>query len=244
MIAQSSPSPWPWLVLVSRLSIFVLIQALFALGFWLAGSTSAWANSADWWPIVVTLTNVLSIFLMSCLLQREGKHYRELFCIRKENILRDALTVLGLFLIGGPLSYLPNPLLAKALWGDVQVVLPLLVRPLPLWAAYASLILFPLTQGLAELASYFGYSMPRLESQGMRPWLAITLPALVLGLQHIAVPLLFDLHFILWRGLMFLPFAFFVGIVLHWRPRLLPYMAIVHVLMDLSFAIMLISAAY
>ena len=119
-----------------------------------------------------------------------------------------------------------------------------LVRSLPLWAAYASLVLFPLTQGMAELASYFAYSMPRLESRGMRPWLAITLPALALSLQHIAVPLLFDARFLLWRGLMFLPFAFFVGIVLHWRPRLLPYMAIVHVLMDLSFAAMLPSAAF
>jgi len=244
MTSQSSPSPWPWLVLVSRLGFFVIIQALFALGFWLAGSTTAWDNSANWWPIVVTFSNVLSIALMSRLLQGEGQRYRDLFRIHKGNTLRDSLTVLGLFLIGGPLSYFPNPLLSKALWGDAQAVLPMLVRPLPLWAAYTALILFPLTQGLAELASYFGYSMPRLKSQGVRPWLAVSLPALVLGLQHIAVPLLFDPRFILWRALMFLPFAFFVGIVLHWRPRLLPYMAIVHVLMDLSFAIMLISAAY
>jgi len=63
-------------------------------------------------------------------------------------------------------------------------------------------------------------------------------------LQHIAVPFLCDLRFIAWRGLMCIPFAVFVGIVLHWRPRLLSYMAAVHVLMDLSFAMMLLSAAY
>jgi len=99
-------------------------------------------------------------------------------------------------------------------------------------------------KGFAELPTYFGYVMPRLEAQGLRKWLAITLPSLMLGLQHIGVPLLFDLRFILWRGLMYLPFALFVGIVLHWRPRLLPYMAIVHVLMDLSFAMMLLNVAY
>jgi hypothetical protein len=242
MRTQTSPSPWPWLVLVSRLDLFILIQALFALVFWMAGSTNAWGNSADWWPIIVTLTNGLSIALMVRLLQREGKRYKDLFGIHKENILRDGLTVLGLFLIGGPLSYFPNPMLAKALWGDTQVVLPMLVRQLPLWAAYASVALFPVTQGMAELATYFGFCMPHLESQGLRPWLAVTLPALALGLQHIAVPLLFDSRFILWRGLMFLPFAFFVGIVLHWRPRLLPYLAIIHVLMDLSFAVMLLNS--
>lgn len=179
-----------------------------------------------------------------CAFRAEGKPYWDIFRIRKENILGDVLIVLGLFLIGGPLGYFPNPMLSEALFGDSQLVLPLLIRPLPFWAVYASMILFPITQGLAELPTYFGYVMPRLEYQGMRPWLAITVPALMLGLQHIAVPLLFDLRFILWRGLMFLPFAFFAGIVLHWRPRLLPYMAIVHILMDLSFAMMFLNAAY
>lgn len=228
----------------SRLGLFILIQSLFALGYWLAGSTNAWDHSADWWPIVVTLTNVISVALMSRLLRQEGQRYRNLFRFQKGIVVQDILTVLGLFLIGGPLSYFPNPLLSEALWGDSAAVLPLLVRPLPLWAAYTGMFLFPLTQGLAELASYFGYAMPRLESQGMRPWLVVALPSLALSLQHIAVPLLFDLRFLLWRGLMFLPFAFFAGIVLHWRPRLLPYLAIVHVLMDLSFATMLLSAAY
>jgi len=43
---------------------------------------------------------------------------------------------------------------------------------------------------------------------------------------------------------MFIPFAFLVGIVLDWRPRLLPYLAIIHVLMDTFFATMLLGVAY
>lgn len=35
---------------------------------------------------------------------------------------------------------------------------------------------------------------------------------------------------------MFLPFALAVGFLLRWRPRLLPYLAIVHILMDFSLA--------
>jgi hypothetical protein len=78
----------------------------------------------------------------------------------------------------------------------------------------------------------------------MRPWLAIASPALVLGLQHIAVPLLSDMCFVLWRGLMYIPFALFAGIVSHWRPRLLPYKVIVHVVMELSLVAKLLSMAY
>lgn len=59
-----------------------------------------------------------------------------------------------------------------------------------------------------------------------------------------AMPLLFDVRFIAWRWLMFLPFAFMVGILLHWRPRLLPYLVIVHILIDTATAAALLSVAY
>jgi hypothetical protein len=146
--------------------------------------------------------------------------------------------------ITGPISFLPNILLGKWLFGDPQATLDLLLRPLPFWAAFASIFLFPITQGLAELSTYFSFVMPRFEARGMAPWLTITLPALLLGLQHVAVPWLFDVRYVIWRGLMFIPFAFLVGIVLHWRPRLLPYLAVVHVLMDVYFATMLLNVAY
>jgi hypothetical protein len=88
-------------------------------------------------------------------------------------------------------------------------MLPLLICPLPFWAFFVSLFLFPLTQGLTELANYSGFIIPRPELQGIRPWLVVTLPALMPGLQHIAVPLFFDLRFFLWHGLMFALFASF-----------------------------------
>jgi hypothetical protein len=119
-----------------------------------------------------------------------------------------------------------------------------MLGPLPLWAAYAAILLFPVTQGLAEGATYFAYAMPKLESQGLSRWLAVSLASLMLAFQHIAVPLLFDTRYILWHGLMFIPFAFLAGILMRWRPRLLPYIAIIHVLMDMLFATMLLSVAY
>lgn len=97
---------------------------------------------------------------------------------------------------------------------------------------------------MAELATYFGYIMPRLKQNGLPAWLAIALPALMLGFQHIAVPLLFDARFILWRGFMYLPFACLTGMVMYWRPRMLPYFAIIHILMNMSFATMFLEAAY
>ena len=194
--------------------------------------------------MVVAAANVVCVISLVNLFRSEGRRYWDLFRIDRKHILRDVLTVIGSMVIGGPVAYFPNVLLGGWLFGDPNATLDLFVRPLPAWAAYASIILFPITQGLAELATYFGYVMPRLESRGMNKYLAVALPALMLGLQHVAVPFLFDGRFILWRGLMYIPFAFFAGILLRWRPRLLPYMAIIHAVMNMSFATMFLTVAY
>jgi hypothetical protein len=243
MTAQSTPR-WPWLMLFSRINLFIGIQALFAIGFWFAGFSTPWENSANWWPFSVTLANLICIALLVWLFDQDGKRFWDIFHIHKEYIKDDLLALLGILVLLGPVSLLPNIWLGDLLFGDPQRTLDLLVRPLPLWAAYASILLFPVTQGIAELSTYFAYVMPKLESKGVHSWLAVSIPALVLGVQHIGVPFLFYPSYLIWRGLMFIPFALLVGVILHWRPRLLPYLAVVHVLMDISFAVMLLGVAY
>ena len=237
-------SPWPWVLLVGRSGLFIAAQAVVALGFSLSGTAGAWEASAAWWPYTVTLTNLICLGVMAAVLRGEGKSYWDMFRIRRDDVKGDLLALLGLLVVTGPVSFLPNVLLATWLFGDAQAALDLLVRPLPMWAAYGAIVLFPVTQGLVELAVYFLFVMPRLEAKGVGRWTALTLAGLALGLQHAAIPLVFDGRFLLWRGLMFIPFAFLAGGALLWRPRLLPYLAVVHVLMDAAFAAMLLNVAY
>jgi hypothetical protein len=234
----------PWLMLFSRILLFFCVQAVFAFGFFLSGSAQAWEKSANWWPITVAIADLVGIFLLIKFFKDEDKRYWDLFHFERAHIKGDLLALLGVTLLVAPISYFPNVWLGQALFGNSAATLDLIVRPLPFWAVYAAIFLFPIMQGLTEIATYFGFVMPRLEARGMHRWLAISLPALILGLQHIAVPLLFDARFILWRGLMFLPFAFMTGIVFHWRPRLLPYFIVIHILMNMSFVTMFLNTAY
>ncbi len=230
-----------WLMLLSRLVLFAGLQAIAAIGFWLSGSTNAWEDSAAWWPLYITVANVIGIVLLMGLYRREGKNYWDIYQIDRQHLKHDLLLVVGLFVIAGPLSALPNPLLATALFGDSQAVLPLLFRPVHVWIMVPCLVVFAITQGLAELATYFSYAAPRIEQQGVNAWIAYSAAAVMLSLQHLAAPLRFEGRYLIWRGLMFLPFALFVGIVLRWRPRLLPYLAVIHVLMDLSLIAVFLS---
>lgn len=240
----NSSNRWPWIMLFSRIILFLGIQALLALGFFITGKNGAWENAAGWWPFIVTTANVICIFLLVYLFSKEGKSYWSIFRLEKSKIGSDLLAMLGALIITGPVSYLPNIMLGKALFGDPLIPLDMMLRPLPYAVVFISIIAFPITQGLVEIPTYFSYVMPRFEKQGFPGWLALGIPSLFLGFQHIAVPFLFNLNFITWRALMFIPFAFLVGILMKWRPRLMPYMAVVHIVMDAAFVVMLLNKAY
>ena len=62
-------------------------------------------------------------------------------------------------------------------------------------------------------------------------------------LMTFLLPLLFDWRFVAWRALMFLPFALWMGFVIHRRPTTLPYLVIGHALLDLSLPILVLIAS-
>jgi hypothetical protein len=231
-------------MLFSRITLFIVFQTIFAALFTITGTGKPWLRSADWWLVVVILTNLTCIGLLIRFFSEEGACYRSLFRFDRKHWKKDLLTMGIITLVFAPVTYLPNIYLGKFLFGSSEATLALFIRPLPFWVVYAGFLLFPLTQALAELPTYFGYVMPRFQKSGIAVWLAVLLPSLMLGFQHLAVPLLFDARFIAWRAFMYIPFALLVGITLHWRPRLLPYMVVVHFLMDLSFMAMFLDVAY
>jgi hypothetical protein len=127
----------------------------------------------------------------------------------------------------------PREPLAAAIFGDAMIATNMLFLPLPTWAFVLS-FLFPLTIAFAELPTYFGYCMPRLEAQLKNGWLAWLLASLFLAAQHMFLPLILNGGYLLWRFGMFLPFALFTGFVIKLRPALLPYFVIVHALLDVT----------
>lgn len=227
-----------WLMLTIRSILFLAFQTLIALVFLLGDTSDSWNASAGWWPFAIIFTDVVCLGLLIRFYRQEGKCFWNVFRIERKFVKQDLLFMLGFLIIGGMLGYLPNVLSARWLFGNPQVALELLVRPLPVWAAVTSVALFPFLQGLVEIPTYMLYALPRLEAQGLRPWLAVALVSFFLSFQHVFAPFLPDGRFITYRLVMFLPFAVLIAIVMGWRPRLMPYMAVVHLLMDMSVAVM------
>ncbi len=229
-VADSARTGWVWTLLPGRLVLFAAFQAVLAI------VTGSWGAGAGLWPIAATLANLVTIGLLIGLIGSGG--YRALFRVDRTRLGADLPVLAGVVLLGAPLAVLPNIWLANGLFGSPDIPLNLLLPPQPLPLVLAALA-FPLTIMFAELPFYFGYLMPRLERQTGNVALAVLLPALFLAAQHITLPLIFDVRFIAWRGLMYLPFALYLGVVLRWRPRLMPYLAIIHGALDLSVVAMM-----
>lgn len=235
-LAAPAPSRAPWAMLPARTILFALTQALFAL--LLAGS---WDASVRWWPLSLAAANVVNLVLLVRLARAEGRSFWSLTNADRRTWKRDLLWLAGALVLAGPVSYLPNVALATALFGSLEAAGDLMFLPLPYWAALLAVPLVPLTIALTELTTYYGYVMPRLQAQLGRRWWIPVLVALWHAAQHATLPLIFDAPFVLWRLGMFVPFALLVAVLVNRRPTLLPYLMVVHGLLDLSLPLMILA---
>lgn len=234
-----SPKPiTPWLLLLSRTVLFAIFQILIAGCLTLTGFSAPWKESAAWWMISALLTNLVSIAMLAWLFHRENLSYFNFIPASQKTFWKDLGLTIFIFLVLVPLAILPNIGLARMLFGSEEIASALMFRPLPQWAKIASL-LFPLTIAFAELPTYFGYAMPRIEKQFGNGWLAWALASFFLAFQHITLPLILDWRFITWRLGMFIPLAFTMGLSLKLRPSLFPYLMIMHALLDFTTVLMI-----
>jgi hypothetical protein len=220
-------------MLISRSALFLFFQLLITLVVAIAGTASAWTESARWWTFLAFLANFVSVYLLVRVFNAEGKRYWEVIRFSRATAGTDLIWFFLTSLIGMPIAAAPMNIVGSWIFGDPMTPTYMMFRPLPAWAFVLS-FLFPLTIAFAELPTYFGYVMPRLAVQLRNGWLAWLIASLFLAAQHMFLPLILDGRFMLWRILMYLPFALFAGFMIKLRPTLLPYYLIVHALIDVS----------
>jgi membrane protease YdiL (CAAX protease family) len=213
-----------FLLLFSRLFLFLIFQILLAL------FLTSWEGSIKYWALSASLTNITGIVLLAILYKQENISFFSIFRFQKANLKGDFLWFLLLLLISVPIAIIPSLALSKLLWGNTEYYHQVLFQPLNPTLVYCLLFVYPITTGLAELTTYFGYIMPRLKEHFKSQWIVISLPVIAFSLQHSTLPLVFETKFIFFRGVMYLLFAFVYGIALYKRPSLLPWLAILQLL--------------
>ena len=219
---------FPWLLPV-RSVLFLLI---FVIGAAVTGK--AVDDITNWWTVVVTVVNVITIMLLVIAAKRSGITYKELINYKKgvTKIRQVIGMIVIVFLVGMGFMYLTAFLLYGTVMPEPAVKM---AAPIPAVLAVINFLLFPLTVPFAEDGLYLGYGVNRIKNDK----LAVIIPAFFFAVQHCFIPVLFDVKYILYRFFSFLPLT----LVLCWHYRKhrnpLPIM-IGHGLIDMSMSVMVL----
>ena len=232
-----------WAMLAARIGLAVSFQALFAAIHWVSGDPSPWRAAADWWLASLVLAEMVNLWLLARCARLEGIRLRDLYNAQIATWRGDLKWAVLALVVAAPLALIPGALLADALWADPQIAQDMLFRAVWVPAAWVLLLVFPVVHALTELPTYFGYVMPRLRVITGRSGLSLLLTASTLSVQHAFLPLLFNGPYLVWRALMFLPLAVWLGWVIRRRGSALPYVAAAHGLLDVSLPVFVLIAS-
>ena len=215
-------SSWtgPLLMLGARLGFAVAAQAVAAGVFLLRGEATPWKSAAPWWTVYGTLIDIGCLLALTYWMRREGGRLSDLVGMQPERLGRDIL--LGLAYTAGilPFAVLGGFLGTTLIYGSVPGPIP--IGPLPLAGALYSFLIWPVVWAITEEITYLGYVLPRLEALTGRTWIAFLMVAFFWSIQHSAMPLRLDLHFILWRALTSLPVMVVMSLIFIRTRRLMP----------------------
>ncbi len=154
---------------------------------------------SKWWSIVASFCNIVTIIILLLFCRKENTTYIKMMRYKKgtTKVLEVILVTIVILVVGIGGMYLSGIFCYKQ-FPYMEVTL---IEPIPLWIAIANVFVLPITTTLAEDGLYLGYAINRIDNK----WTAILLPAIFYSLQHSFIPLLFDMQYMVYRFLSFLP---------------------------------------
>lgn len=162
---------------------------------------------SNWWSVIATLVNVITLVILIMFQKKQGRTYRELINLEKGKTKGRQIVLMTLLIVfvGMAGMYLAGFIC----YGVIPYAAPMLIAPIPLWLAVINFFLLPVSTALAEDGLYLGAGVNGIKNK----YFAILVPAFFFALQHSFIPVLFDMKYIIYRFLSFLPLT----IILVWK---------------------------
>lgn len=191
-------------------------------------------QASRWWSVICTVCNLITVAVLLLLCKRENRRFMDLIGDRKgkSKVLTVAIIVIVMLVLGmgGMVAF------GLLLFGQVPSNL---LTPLPIWVAAVNVVLLPATVIFAEMPLYYGYCVPAIEEATRNKYLAVLYPVFFYALQHSFMPLLWDVRFMVFRFLSFLPLMLFLGVWYYKKRNLVPIM-IGHAILDLAAGVQIL----
>ena len=220
----------------SKLKYLLPVRSVLFILIFVIGSIIVNKNISDisnWWSIVATIVNIITIILLICITKKLNISYSKLINHEKgkSSIKQIILISLLILVIGTSGMYLAGFIC----YGKFPYAAPMMIAPIPLILAIINFIVLPLTVSFAEDGLYLGIGVNSFKNK----YMAIIVPAIFYALQHCFIPTLFDCKYIIYRFLSFLPLT----IILCWyyqkKKNPLPIM-VGHALIEVASVVMIL----
>lgn len=188
-----------WLVLPMRCVLFIA-----AFSFCSLITRRNLTDISYWWSILASVINIISIVILWIICKRADITYREMIHYEKKqkSFFKGILFIVIMLLTGIGGMYLAGGLC----YGKFPYLAPMMIAPVPPVFAISNIFILPLTTTIAEDGIYLGYGVKSFPSK----WAAIFIPAFFYALQHSFIPTIFDIKFMTYRFLSFLPLTIWI----------------------------------
>ncbi|MCR5517017.1 MAG: CPBP family intramembrane metalloprotease [Lachnospiraceae bacterium] len=184
-------------------------------------------NDISSWSIIASVTNIFTIYILIKATKQRGMTYSQLINCRKgQFMVKDILLIIVFAAVGMAGMYLSG----FVCYGTIQPEVSMrLVAPILPFFAMANCLLLPITATLAEDGLYLGCGTSRIENK----YAAVIVPSFFYALQHCFIPTIFDVRYMVYRFLSFLPLTVIFCLYYQKKRSPLPVM-ISHGLLDLA----------
>lgn len=182
---------------------------------------------SSWWSIADTIVNLLTIAMLIFAAGSTGQTFAELIGYKKgQTKVRQVVIMSVIILVVG----MGGMYLAGFLcYGVIPYAAPMIIAPIPVVLAAVNIPLLPITTVFAEDGLYLGCGVNNIKNK----YAAVLVPAFFYALQHSFIPTLFDVRYILYRFLSFLPLTVIICAYYYKKRDPVPIM-IGHAIIDVA----------
>ena len=212
----------------------VVFPIVFIIGAAVIGQNVA--DISNWWSVVASVVNIGTIVLLILAARRAKSNYWTLINFQKgQTKIGQVIGVtLAILIIGMLGMYLAGWLC----YGKLPYAAPMMIAPIPLWLAIVNVIILPVSTSFAEDGLYLGCGVNQIRNK----YAAVVIPALLFALQHSFIPTLFDIRYIVYRFLSFLPLTIILCLYYYKRRTPIPIM-IGHAVIDVATVMQILATS-
>ncbi|MCR4605698.1 MAG: CPBP family intramembrane metalloprotease [Eubacterium sp.] len=214
----------------SKLSFLIPIRSVIFVATFLIGSVIVGKEVdeiSNWWSIVATCANIFIIALLVLVAKKNKTTYAELINYKKgeTKISQVVLVTVIALVVAMSGMYLSG----FVCYGVIPYGAPMMIAPIHPVLAIINFILLPLTVPFAEDGLYLGCGVSSIKNK----YAAILVPAFFYALQHCFIPTIFDVRYIVYRFLSFLPLTIIFCFYYHKKKNPVPIM-IAHSIVEMA----------